>query len=691
MITDCDILDLFETESGVLELSASSASSCAELESRGWEAWYAEIFGQSFVDVLAKHHREAINWHWNARMAQRRGEKPDYLAYFSIWSRGHMKSTLAKRVAICDACLSINSPETGGYCLYVSGTADKVKGHAKSIESLLSSPKLAEHYPALTRVRRGSAGGSKGWTADFIYTDAGYIFHFIGLDKGVAGANVDDIRPTFIVPDDIDDREDSPPISKRRFNTFTRGVIPTRQKNTLIFFAQNLISRFSVMFQIYKGLARVLTNRFVTHPIPACYNLVTEVKTVNGIPKDIVLSCDPTWDFYDKERIQEEIDSMSLEAFKLECQHEVEESKEGVILKHYNDNVHVISESEFAARFGTRQIPQSWNKYIFNDWARTKSEHHANVAGILASSSHGSPLPGCLFLFHPMSFNAGTEPEDVALRIIKALAPRANINNSLTDWEDLVSSTLTRENFNRFETDTTKMLQMRRQVLSRVIPAYVKPVLQMQNVIGLRMSHEALSARTVYQSVFGLPFEGINPGADGGIDYINNAMRVDYKIPHSFRPEQLGYTRFFIVVPDEKLKYNDYLTPNEIHDHDLIRYQFKNWRYRDAVLSSAGMKEHGVLKMNDDFGNGLMMLFHDGFVSSAPLSEAEKWSEHLNLNFPEFTPEAMRDAENWTGKHMALVLEQQRWEKDNSKNPSEKSDYTDWAKQFGMNEGTSEL
>jgi hypothetical protein len=204
------------------------------------------------------------------------------------------------------------------------------------------------------------------------------------LDEGVAGANFDDIRPTLIVPDDIDDREDSPVISENRFQTFTRAVLPTRQANTLVFYAQNLISRFSCMYRIWKQHARVLTNRYVTEPIPAVRGLVTETRTVNGIVKDVVVAGETTWHGWNRQRIQEEIDTYGLPAFLRECQHEVEQSKEGLALQHWDDAVHVISRSEFAAVYGTRTKPQRWHGFGFNDFARTKTKYHANVTGIIA-------------------------------------------------------------------------------------------------------------------------------------------------------------------------------------------------------------------------------------------------------------------------------------------------------------------
>jgi hypothetical protein len=636
-----DDLLLDEIAAEVAAESGGTVQSAASLEAKGCWAWYAEIFGQSFVDACGPHHRQAIEWHWNARTSLIMRLVVQFLAYFSIWARGNLKTTVARRMIICDACLSTTAG-TGGYALIVGGTKKKVRGSASSIETLLALPTIKRYYPTLSRVKRNERGASKGWTADYINTEANYVFHFIGLDEGVAGANVDDIRPTLIVPDDIDDREDSPVISEGRFQTFTRAVLPTRQSNTLVFFAQNLISRFSCMYRIWKQHARVLTNRLLTNPIPAVNNLVTETRTVGGIVKDVVVSGECTWHMWDLQRVQEEIDTYGLKAFLRECQHEVEQGEEGLVVKNYNDSVHVISRSEFASIFGTRDLPRKWNKDVGNDWSRTKTKHHANVAGILTVSAQNSPLPGHLFFFHPMSFKAATEPEEVAKRILSAISPTVVTAERVFTWDELMDSTLRKTDLEHLISNQTELIKARRSVLASVIPELVTPILKAQNYNLFRGSHEQskTGALAVYRKVFGLPFVGVNPGGDGGIDTLNMLTKVDYSQPHAFRPSQMGYTMLHIVVEDDRsngplfitedgvevyppVPYNDALTPDDLHDGDLIRHQFKNCRYRDPYLTVLGEQEGDILKMDDDFINLFMMLLHDRVPVPTPLTHGE--------------------------------------------------------------------
>lgn len=386
--------------------------SAADLEAKGWRVWYAEMFGAEFVKALGEHHEQAIEWHWDAAIAKREGRPVECDAYIAAWSRGHMKSTIARRIAVADACLSVE-----GYCLYVSGTKEKVKGHALSLETLVGSNKVRQWYPRLAQVKRSAAGESKGWTRHFIYTDQGYVFHFISLDEGVAGANVDNIRPSLIIPDDIDDRSDSPVIAEQRYKVFTREVLPTKQKGTLFFLAQNVISSFSIMHRILTQRARILTNRFPTEPIPAVRHLRTEERTVNGIVKDVVIEGEPTWHLYGLDRAQEDINTYGLPSFMAENQHDVNIKLEGAIFGEWDELYHVITWAEFARFFGriacgcpiahdpetlcrNPRIPTAWNVGRGLDWGTTQG--HPCVTVWAARPAERDRLNDSVFVYREL-------------------------------------------------------------------------------------------------------------------------------------------------------------------------------------------------------------------------------------------------------------------------------------------------
>lgn len=666
--SNIDISQLAEVLSPaeLAELDGLLAKTGKELVEAGWEKFWSELFGEDFVERLAPHHVEAITWHWKARLDFLEGRHPDYLAYFPIWPRGQGKSSLAERMVVVDAGLSVVYGQPG-FCLFVSRNKDKVKDHIGNIETLLASPPVKKYFPALSQTKRREESNQKRqWTASLLHTEGNYIIKGGTLDSGLAGSRVGETRITLIVPDDIDGREDSVVIAEARFRQLTTEIIPMRQQNTLIFFAQNLISRHSVMYRIQSGQSRALTNRKPTEPIPAVIDLKTEVRTVDGIVKDVYVSGTPTWDYWDRQRIQDEIDSEGLAAFLSESQHEVGLNSEMRVLQNWNDDVHVISYSEFEAVYGTSRIPKHWTKDIFNDWARTKTQYHANVAGILTTAAQNSHLPGVMFLFHPMSFPANTAPEDVALRILHHISPRVQVQGKMKTWEDVFKDAIGRVNLDKYLTNTSELIEQRRKVIASIMPPIVRTVIRAQGYKTMRGSHEQgkTGALEVYRRVFGLDFTPTNPGADGGVDMLNIVQKVDENEPHPFRSGLMGRSNYYVVVEDDPadpgyvkngvlvrkpIPKSSVLSPIELHDAQLLRYQFENCRYREANLTVAGERDDAaILKLSDDYVNGHMMLLYDRTLRNTPLRSPEMADAILMEVAPQLAMDAiLEDKARW--------------------------------------------
>jgi hypothetical protein len=336
-------------------------------------------------------------------------------------------------------------------------------------------------------------------------------------------------------------------------------------------------------------------------------------------------SCVPTWPDTDLAKARRFLAKSGRSAFLAEYQHDFTIEQTERVLNNWDDDVHVITKSQFAAVFGTRQIPRRWYKYAGNDWSRTKSAYHANVAAFLAVSGQSERLPGFIFMYDAMSFEAGTEADDVGLALLKAISPTVEVGSSQQSWDDLVSASLSRNGLEQFIQSPTKLLKKRREVLALIIPPYVRKILSAHNYRNFRGSHEEnKNALEIYRDVYGLPFTPCNPGENGGLEWINHHQKVDYERPHPFKADVMGYSRFFLIVDDENAPYPAALTPDKLHGSDLARYQFKHWRNRPVKLTEAGAIERGPMKMNDDFGNLLMFLFHDNSVEAAPMTEQER-------------------------------------------------------------------
>jgi hypothetical protein len=666
----------------------------------GWRATYALLFDKAerpFVANLGRHHRRAIKWHWASRhrvcktnrweLDERASfvnggltreefeatireyldtHRPQWYAYFPIWSRGHMKSTIARRIAVVDALISMYY-KLPGYCLYFSGTDAKTEKHALSIEALLRS--IREHAPALAAVKRSDVGGkSLGWKASFLNTAANYVYHFGSLQSGLAGANLEDVRPTMMIPDDIDDRKDSVVMSEKNFQLLTTEILPMGSKGTLTLWAQNLITRFSSMYRIYKQQAKVLVNRMAAKPIPAVEGIVWDVQTVDGIVRDVIVGGTPTWPYFSLEDCQDEVNRIGKPAFLSECQHQVEAAREGLLLKNYEDKLHVISESEFASRYGSLDAWRLFNKWIYHDWARTKSEFHANIAGFLAVASAGGFLPGAKFLFHPMSFPAASAAHDVAERILSKLSPMtiAADDGKRYTWQELRVDEFKRNRVHDHVGTVKEKLAFENDVIAKLIPKYSKPLLDSWNVRGGAMSHSEDTIREILNA-YGIRLTPSNPAQYEEIDNIDRDFLVDYAEEHPFRPGVMGYTRMFIVVPDWKdcpeaeiridertgkkiyppVPCPDDLSPENLHDEALMRYQFMNWRTRPPTLTETGEQIDGILKLNDDFGQGLQMLYKAKRITNVPLDEKAVVEAHTPASLSEAAieqaPEDTRD------------------------------------------------
>lgn len=623
---------------------------------QGWQATYRRCFGDVFVDGLAPHHIEAIEWHWTSRIDFLEGRLPKYDAYFPIWSRGHAKSGLARRLAIIEGLLS-HAYGQPAYILYISRNKDMALKHSKSVETLLQSKRVREISSQLAQEQVNDQKRSKGWTAKFIYTGANVIYHFAGLEEGMAGGNLEtnvaeeadddrlsDVRVTQFILDDIDGREDSPTIAEGRFKTLTDEVLPMGQGNTLAFFAQNLISRHSTMYRIYKQQAKVLTGRKPTEPIPAVRDFKYEERVNDdGIIQNVFVSGEPTWAAWDAARVQQEINRFGIEAFKRECQHEVEQSKEGLIHQAYNDKAHPISYSQFAAVYGSPDAWKDWYKVPANDWARTKTKYHANVAAYMAVSSQNVSLPqyrGLTFVI-PFSFPANTLPEDVAIRFLSELTPYAvrDEYRELT-WKDVVDDAFERANAENHTDSLSERLTYLGKYYYNLVAKYSRPVLAAYKVAPGVNSHSEDKVREMLNMGFGFRFGPSNPGKTEAIEDVETAMKVIPDKDHLFRPGEKGYTRWYILCPDDKKgpmtlvnghetyppePYPDEaMEPDKLHDSQLCRYQMCNRRYRDPVLTVTGEAIDELEKTNDDFGQLFQMVYLKRLLSNIPLTQGEQ-------------------------------------------------------------------
>lgn len=597
---------------------------------KDWRTWLRTLFPHLVRGELSFFQIEYMEWLWNALWAKRTGiPLPNgENAFMSVWSRGHAKSSFARIAPIMEAAILGQ-----GYCLYISGNQDQANKHLGSIETLLTSDKVRFYYPQLAapQVRNTDRGSNKAWNQKMLHMKAvsGYVIQAIGLDVGIRGANIDDMRISLEVPDDIDERDDTVLQSEQKMDKFLHSVLPAKKAGTLFICAQNLVIEHGVINRIVTGNVPALANARISGPHPRVVALNTEKREVNGRQRDIVLEpCEVTWPGNDSmERVQEDIDTYTLPVFKRECQHELLVDRTGLVLSPWDDLIHVITKAEFQSVFGYDEVPARWSKEILHDWAQSKSAYHANVVLKLAVSAQNEPLPGCIFLYDPMSFEENTQADDVAIRILQSIAPKVDVDGTMRTWKEILDAEFGRVRLENFVSNATALIDARRDILAKILPRLVGPLLRKNHYRRLRMSHEAKTQRKVYRRVYGLPFVGVNPRKEGGLEFAIHYLKVYRDRPHPFKPGVMGWTQTYVIVPNDKKERPLALRPDALHDHDLLRYQFSHHRHTAPKLTTTGIIEHGPEKMNDDYTNALQMGMVGGGLVADPLTYSEKIEE----------------------------------------------------------------
>ncbi|MEW6734523.1 MAG: hypothetical protein AB1489_24575 [Acidobacteriota bacterium] len=306
-----------------------------------WRTWLQTLFPHYCYHPFASHHED----HWNYVWSIKAGEKKDPIV--EILSRGHGKSTGAEL-----ACVAVGARKTRRCALYISSTKDKVKKHARSIESLLVYEEFTKFYPEMSERQVSKYGHSRGWNGEMLVTASGFVIFFVSLDCGYRGLKWEESRPDLIILDDIDELHDSPATTEKKIETITQSLLPAGAQHAITIFVQNKIKKNSIAARLAnkKDGAQFLAKRKVIGPIPAIRNLVYK-KRVDGPGYDII-SGEPTWSGCDLDVCQAMMDEYGLEGFLRECQHDVERTDDSALLSEFNEIHHIITWSEFAKGYG---------------------------------------------------------------------------------------------------------------------------------------------------------------------------------------------------------------------------------------------------------------------------------------------------------------------------------------------------
>lgn len=231
-----------------------------------------------------------------------------------ILPRGAAKSTTAELSTV-----AVGARGTRRYCLYISETQDQADAHVQNIAGLLESPGVERYYPALAERRVGKYGNSRGWRRDRLSTANGFTVDAIGFDTAARGIRIDEVRPDYLVVDDIDNQKDTPERVEKKIGILTRALLPAGAIDVAVLATQNLIHADSIFSRLADGRADFLADREVIGPIPAVENLTTEER--DG--RHYVMGGIPTWEGQSLATVQAQILDWGYIAFIAEAQQQV--------------------------------------------------------------------------------------------------------------------------------------------------------------------------------------------------------------------------------------------------------------------------------------------------------------------------------------------------------------------------------
>ena len=568
--TDEDVLlttQLQAWQSGVEPIPGDPADSISAaaiaLEAQGWRAWLTTLGPRTFTGSFAPFHVKMWDWYWTMTGRRAAGEKlvTDTQVYPAWWSRGYGKSANIEWAAIAEGA------RVGkGYVLYVSGTQSLADGHVASIRERLESEEVGHYYADLGKPMIGAHGNQYGWRQDFLRTAGGWAVRPIGLDVGVRGGRLGELRPTLIIFDDVDDHKDSFAVVQKKLDTIARSILPAGTPETLILFGQNLIHRNSVANLIHTRKVGLLSRRVETPVVPAFEGLVIEKR--NNL--DTIVAGSPTWADMDIAACQKFLNDSGREAFLAEYQHDFAATDRARVLPEYDRDLHVITWAQFRAKFQAEHIPSHWQTDLGLDVGFT--HEHLSVWTWLATAAANSPLPGKRFRFRVMAFDC-------------------------VGMDEQASTVL-------------RVMGLRREG---------------ENLRRRRMSHEALSERITLNQKYKLGFQPCKSAKTAGISEWRHDLRVDKTQPHPFHEDtQLADGTWLLGCPSwfdiEPLSTD---TPEEIAGMNLAYQQAEDWRYRPTPLTDGGFGDEKPIKAFEDANDSARMLTAEFRQQATPLTPRE--------------------------------------------------------------------
>ena len=286
--------------------------------------WLAGVMPHLVTAQMAWFHRRFWTHVWKCDASS--APKPLLFPLF----RDGGKSTSAETAA-----LALGLTGRRRYGLYVSGTQALADDHLASIQDAWLSNRFAQMwYPdAAPRMsREGTSGARATWRHNRLSFGNGFTIDAVGLDSSFRGAKIGSARPDLIIVDELDDIDDSPATTAKKLLRLTTSLLPTAgAEGAFVLVVQNLIRRKSVMDQLCSDDPPALRNALLIGPIPMVEGAVWD-ETPDG--DRILVGGKSSWPgrYSFEQCVQKSID-YGEQAFRSECQHELDVDISGTLLK----------------------------------------------------------------------------------------------------------------------------------------------------------------------------------------------------------------------------------------------------------------------------------------------------------------------------------------------------------------------
>lgn len=517
-----------------IERSDSSARPSTDIED-DWRKWLPAVAPKTYSASFEWFHRDFWEWYWPLLQLRRAGlpipdETP--LDCFLPWGRGLAKSSSMEGVALAEGAMIDEA-----FGVYISSTKEKSQEHLQAIRDLIEGSDIAQYYPDLVNPRLGKFGNRRGWKADAVYTDGGFGIVSCSLEQGIRGLKDGNRRPTFIILDDIDERDDSPETKAEKFEAITRDALQMLAPYGLTIFGQNLIYSGSIADETLQRKAdwfhhcKIIGVQDGARWKPVnTYRDDLKIEKKNGRPT--ITAGTPNWSRLDQRASQRMLDKAGERSFWRECQNLTAPDAEELVWKTYSARHSIITWDHFAKVFGSRRIRSDFNLYAGYDRGNTGPSKHPGVFSVAAVAPERSRLAGDVFIFYEYVADATEDVGDMARHLVEDLA-------KLCDHPQIQDAAGLLERSYQPGIPEDAAWNLRKQAGS-MIPFKV-----------FNGSHEAAGERRTLLTKWGLPVRAGDSAKDAGLEQLHHYCKVE-DAPHPFFPELHGRTNLYLVVaPDQ--------------------------------------------------------------------------------------------------------------------------------------------